>query len=166
MDLSQQVQRRAMKTGRGLAHLSYEKSWGTLGCSAWRWEDSGEMLLQPFSDGERLFTKPCSDRTRGNSFKLKEGKFTLNIRKRFFMMRWWWGTGPGCPEKLWMPHPLMCSMPGWSALWATWSSGRCPCPWQEGWTRWSLKVPSNPKQSMILWWKTVSERTSALWPYR
>ena len=35
-------------------------------------------------------------------------------------------------------------------LWETWSSGRCPCSLQAGWTRWPLKVPSNPNHSMIL----------------
>jgi len=39
------------------------------------------------NDGERLFTRACSDSARGNSFKVKEGRFRLNIRKKDFMVR-------------------------------------------------------------------------------
>ena len=37
--------------------------------------------------GEGLCTSVCSDRTRGSCFKLEEGRFKLDINKKFFTMR-------------------------------------------------------------------------------
>jgi len=36
-------------------------------------------------NGDKLFTRACCDRTR--SFKLKEGRFRLYKRKKFFTVR-------------------------------------------------------------------------------
>lgn len=42
----------------------------------------------------------------------------------------WWDTGTACLKKWWMPHPWKHPCPGGRG-WATWSSWRCFCSFQE-----------------------------------
>ncbi|KFQ85947.1 hypothetical protein N337_09377, partial [Phoenicopterus ruber ruber] len=95
MDLLEQVQRRATKMIRGLEHLSYKDRLRELGLFNLEKTRLREDLVVAFQylkgaykkDGEKLFSRACCDRTRGNSFKLKEGRYRLDIRKKFFTVR-------------------------------------------------------------------------------
>ncbi|PKU45884.1 hypothetical protein llap_3826 [Limosa lapponica baueri] len=95
MDLLEKVQKRATKMIKGLEHLSYEdrlresmlsslekrRLWGDLMVAF-------QYLKRAYRrDGEGLFVRECSDRKRGNHFKLKEGRFRLDIKKKFFTVR-------------------------------------------------------------------------------
>ncbi|KFW62823.1 hypothetical protein AS28_14796, partial [Pygoscelis adeliae] len=96
MDLLEWFQRRATKMITGLEHLPYEDRLRELGLFSLEKRRLQGDLIAAFQylkgayrkDGEGLlFIRECSDRMRGNGFKLKEGRIRLGIRKKFFTVR-------------------------------------------------------------------------------
>jgi len=91
MNLLEQVQRRATKMIRGMVHLSYEERLGELGLFSVEKSRLQELIAASQylkeaykKDGDKLFSRVCCGRTRANCFKLKEGRFRLDRRKKFF----------------------------------------------------------------------------------
>jgi len=95
MELLEWVQRRAIKMVRCIEHLSSEEKLRELGLFSLEKRRLWGNLIVVFQylkgaykkDGEYLFSKACCDGTRGNGFKLREGRFRMNIRKKFFILR-------------------------------------------------------------------------------
>ena len=130
--------------------------WRSWACSVWRREGSRDFtaafkcLKGAYrQEREQLFTQCDSDRTWGNGFKLKKGKFRFEFRNKFFSMRaarsW-----HCCPEKLW------CPIPGGAQGQAGWGPGQPELVWGNqliaSYRNWmGFMVPSNPSHSVVQW---------------
>ena len=78
----------------GIEHLFYEDRLRELGLFSLKkrrlrgnLRADIQYLRRGYRKEERLYSRACGDRTRGNGFKLREGNFRLVIRKKSFTMR-------------------------------------------------------------------------------
>ena len=80
---------------RGMEHVSYEERLRELGLFSLEKRRLQGDLTAAFQylkgaykkAGEGLFTRECSEGTRSSCFTLEEGRFRLDMRKKFFTMR-------------------------------------------------------------------------------
>ena len=73
---------------QGLEHLPYGARLRTLGLFSLEKRTSEQLPVSEggYKDaGEGLFVRDWSDRTRADGFKLKQGKFRLEIRQKCFL---------------------------------------------------------------------------------
>ena len=95
-ELLERVQRRDTNMIRGLEHFPYEDRLRELGIfSLEKRRLQGDLNALAFQylkgaykqEGSQLFVRVDNSRRRGDSFKLKEGRFRLDVRGMFFTMR-------------------------------------------------------------------------------
>ena len=85
MELLERIQRRVMKMIRVMEHLSNDDRLRELGLFRLEKSRLRGDLIAAFQylngaykkDGDKVFNRTCRNRTRGNGFKLKEGRFRL-----------------------------------------------------------------------------------------
>ena len=89
------ARQKTTKMIQGMEHISYEDRLKVLGLFSLEKRRHQGNLRAAFrylkrsyrKEGDRLFSRVCGDRTRGNGFKLKEGRFRLDIGNNYFTVR-------------------------------------------------------------------------------
>ena len=171
-ELLERGHKRAMKMIRGLEHLSYEDSLRELGLFSLekrRLQGDLNAAIQYLKgdyeqEGNQLFTWVDSDRTKGNGFKLKEGRFWLDAGGSF---HWEDGEEPaqaaqrgcGCP----IPGGAQGKV-GWAlgqrAMVLALIAGNAACGRRVG-AWWSLR--SLPTQAILWFYECILPQVSTAW---
>ena len=127
VELLGRVQRRASKMTQGMEHLPVRTGWG-LGLfslenrkliAACQYRKKGRK-----KEEDRQFSRVCCDRTRGNDFKPEQGRFTEDIRKKYFtirVVRHW------CRQlrEVVVPQPWRQPRSNWNRALSSWWSCTC-----------------------------------------
>ena len=132
-----------------MEHLSYEETLKELGLFSLEKRRLWGDLIAAFQylkgaykkDGDRLFSRSSSNKTKGNGFKLKEERFRLDIRKKFFTVRVvkHWHRLPG---EVGDAPSLETSKARLDGAVSTLIWLKMSLPMAGAWTGWALKVPS------------------------
>ena len=138
------------------------KDWETGACSAWGKEEWGRITAYKYlmggshRDGARLFSVVPSNSTRDSGNDLEHRKFHLNIYllgDRALEQ----AAQRGCGASI-----LRYSNLTWMLSCAT----HCREPVLAGsWTGWSPEAPSNPSDSVILWFAILQTQSRHGLPY-
>jgi len=122
----------------GLFSLEKRRLWADVIVAFWYLKEADK------NREDRLFSRACCNRTKGNSFTLKEGRFRLDIRKKFFSLRVvrHWNRLPREAVAALSLEVFEARLNGALSNLVSWKGSR-------SWNWTIFKVLSNPNHSMI-----------------